>query len=174
MSASPHDRKKFGDYVRIHAVEGELITREDEAKVLKEGITQFGLELNEARGILLGVAADHDIALVSNAEQQVATMLEHVVRKNKISRKVFGDAVAIYRQLTRNRISESEMNRRVKQMVDTLRPVFIWDRLYLGGGNSRNIRPEVLQSLGDDVIIVSNTAALVGGVRAWQMASDYV
>ena len=117
MSASPHDRKKFGDYVRIHAVEGELITREDEAKVLKEGITQFGLELNEARGILLGVAADHDIALVSNAEQQVATMLEHVVRKNKISRKVFGDAVAIYRQLTRNRISESEMNRRVKQMV---------------------------------------------------------
>ena len=64
MSASPHDRKKFGDYVRIHAVEGELITREDEAKVLKEGITQFGLELNEARGILLGVAADHDIALV--------------------------------------------------------------------------------------------------------------
>jgi hypothetical protein len=117
MTASPHDRKKFGDYCRIHAIEGELITREDEAKVLKEGITQFGLELNEARGILLGIAADHDIALVSGAEQQVATMLEHVVRKKKIRRKTFIDAVAIYKKLTKNRMSEIEMKKRVKQMV---------------------------------------------------------
>lgn len=73
----------------------------------------------------------------------------------------------------RKRLGNTFWSRRVKQMVDTLRPVFIWDRLYLGGGNSRNIRPEVLQSLGDDVIIVSNTAALVGGVRAWQLAADY-
>jgi hypothetical protein len=117
MSASPHDRKKFGDYVRVHAIEGELITREDEAKVLKEGITAFGLELNEARGILLGVAADHDIALATSAEHQVATMLEHVVRKKKIHRKSFKDAVAIYKRLTKSRLSETEMNKRVKQMV---------------------------------------------------------
>ena len=72
----------------------------------------------------------------------------------------------------RRRLGNTFWSRRVKQMVDTLRPVFIWDRLYIGGGNSRNIRPEILEQLGDDVIIVSNTAALVGGVRAWQLASD--
>ena len=57
MAASAHEKKQFGDYVRIHAINGEVITREDEAKVLKEGITQFGLDLIEARGTLLAVAA---------------------------------------------------------------------------------------------------------------------
>ena len=85
MSVSPHEKKKFGDYVRIHAVDGELITREDETKVLKEGITQFGLDLNEARGILIGIAADHDIALVSavfvitgDSAQELADMRDKV------------------------------------------------------------------------------------------------
>lgn len=117
MSVSPHEKKKFGDFVRIHAIDGELITREDEQKVLKEGITQFGLELDEARGVLLGIAADHDIALVSNAEHHVETLLEHVVKKNRVSQKAFNDAVAIYKKLTKSRIPESEIRKRVKQMV---------------------------------------------------------
>jgi polyphosphate glucokinase len=54
-------------------------------------------------------------------------------------------------------------------LIDGLRPVFVWDRLYLGGGNSRKIRPDVVEVLGDDVVIVPNSAALVGGVRAWTL-----
>jgi polyphosphate glucokinase len=41
--------------------------------------------------------------------------------------------------------------------------------LYLGGGNARNIKLEIVEKLGDDVVIVPNSAALVGGVRAWQL-----
>ena len=52
-------------------------------------------------------------------------------------------------------------------MVESLRPVFFWDRLYIGGGNSRRIRNTHL--LGDDVVIVPNTAGVQGGVRAWTM-----
>ena len=52
---------------------------------------------------------------------------------------------------------------------DGLRPVFWWDRLYLGGGNSRQITPAVLDRLGDDVVVVPNSAALVGGARAWDL-----
>jgi polyphosphate glucokinase len=57
-------------------------------------------------------------------------------------------------------------------MVIGLRPVFLWDRLYLGGGNSRHITPSVLSKLGDDVVIVPNSAALVGGARMWQLGVD--
>ena len=49
-------------------------------------------------------------------------------------------------------------SRRIRQVVDGLRPVFRWDRLYLGGGNSRLIRPEQLARMGDDVVVVPNTA----------------
>ena len=69
----------------------------------------------------------------------------------------------------RRRLGPSFWSRRVRRVVDALRPVFVWDRLYLGGGNARVITPEVLALLGDDVVIVPNTAGIVGGVRAWEL-----
>ena len=69
----------------------------------------------------------------------------------------------------RRRLGDGSWSRRVRRVVDGLRPVFHWDRLYIGGGNSRHIRPVVLESLGDDVVIVPNTAGIVGGVRAWAL-----
>jgi len=57
----------------------------------------------------------------------------------------------------------------VGRALDGLRPVFQWDRLYLGGGNARRVRPAVLAAVGDDVVVVPNSAGLVGGVRAWTL-----
>jgi polyphosphate glucokinase len=47
--------------------------------------------------------------------------------------------------------------------------VFLWDRVYLGGGNSRMITPAALAKLDDDVVVVPNAAGLAGGVRAWEL-----
>jgi polyphosphate glucokinase len=69
----------------------------------------------------------------------------------------------------RRRLGDTFWSRRIKSMVEDLRPVFWWDRLFIGGGNSRRIKPEVLAKLGDDVVIVSNTAGILGGVRAWEL-----
>lgn len=69
----------------------------------------------------------------------------------------------------RRRLGDGLWSRRVVAMVDGLRPVFWWDRLYLGGGNSRRITASALSRLGDDVVVVPNSAALVGGARAWDL-----
>ena len=69
----------------------------------------------------------------------------------------------------RRLIGDAAWSRRVGRAVDGLRPVVRWDRLYLGGGNSRRIRPAVLADLGDDVVVVPNSAGIVGGVRAWSL-----
>lgn len=69
----------------------------------------------------------------------------------------------------RRRLGDAFWTRRVRTMVEELRPVFLWDRLYLGGGNSRRIRPEHIERLGDDVVVVPNAAGIVGGVRAWAL-----
>jgi polyphosphate glucokinase len=71
----------------------------------------------------------------------------------------------------RRRLGDAFWTRRVRAMVDDLRPVFLWDRLYLGGGNSRRIRPQHIERLGDDVVVVPNAAGIVGGVRAWALMS---
>lgn len=72
----------------------------------------------------------------------------------------------------RRRLGNAMWSRRVAKVVGGLRPVFLWDRLYLGGGNSRNLSATVLGWLGDDVVIVPNSAALVGGARIWRLAVD--
>lgn len=69
----------------------------------------------------------------------------------------------------RRAMGDSFWSRRIRTMVDELRPVFLWDRLYLGGGNSRRIKDSVLHKLGDDVVIVPNEASIIGGVRAWSL-----
>lgn len=69
----------------------------------------------------------------------------------------------------RRRLGDPAWSRRVRRAVEGLRPVVHWDRLYLGGGNSRRIRPAVLEALGDDVVVVPNSAGIVGGVRAWAL-----
>ena len=64
MATSRRDTKQFADFVRIHALDGNLITRDDEMRILKEGVTRFGMDLEEARGILLRAAAEHNITLL--------------------------------------------------------------------------------------------------------------
>ncbi|MDQ7909243.1 ROK family protein [Phytohabitans sp. ZYX-F-186] len=69
----------------------------------------------------------------------------------------------------RRRLGDAFWSRRIRAIVDGLRPVFMWDRLYIGGGNARRIRPEQLTKMGDDVVVVPNTAGIIGGVRAWSL-----
>lgn len=72
----------------------------------------------------------------------------------------------------RRRLGDSFWSRRIRTMVDELRPVFLWDRLYLGGGNSRRIKDSIIHKLTDDVVIVPNEAGIVGGVRAWNLIPE--
>lgn len=71
----------------------------------------------------------------------------------------------------RRRLGDSFWSRRVVRVVDGLRPIFVWDRLYLGGGNARHLTASQVERLGDDTVIVPNTVALVGGARMWQLGA---
>jgi polyphosphate glucokinase len=68
----------------------------------------------------------------------------------------------------RKRIGTKKWNERVRATIDQLRPVFCWDRLYVGGGESKKIRFD----LPEDVQIVPNIMGIKGGVRAWQLLDD--
>jgi len=70
-----------------------------------------------------------------------------------------------------HRLGPAVWSRRVHRMFVGLRPVFVWDRLYVGGGNARSLTPAILANLGPDIEIVPNTAGIVGGVRAWEFST---
>lgn len=69
----------------------------------------------------------------------------------------------------RLRLGDAHWSRRVRRVIAGLRPMYLWDRLYLGGGNSVRITAGVRVKLGDDVVIVPNDAGIRGGARAWDL-----
>lgn len=61
-------------------------------------------------------------------------------------------------------------NQRVISMIRTLYPVYLWDRGYLGGGNTFHITGETRDLLSDEfhIRVVKNRAALSGGARVFR------
>ena len=85
------------------------------------------------------------------------------VRKGVLYDEWIGD-------LARRELGAKRWSRRVRKAVDGLRPMFVWDRLYVGGGNARRLTLD----LGDDVTIVPNEAGISGGIRLWELGHGTV
>jgi polyphosphate glucokinase len=94
---------------------------------------------------------------------QVGTHLElsqAPVRKNVNYDQWIGD-------LARRDVGDERWTSRVLRALDGMRAVFLWDRCYLGGGNTKYL----VQEMPDDVTIVPNVAGIIGGARAWEFLS---
>lgn len=142
----------------LAAAFGKPVLVLNDAEVHGAGVvTGAGLELVLTLGTGLGCALFDGGVLAPHIE------LSHApVRASTTYDEWIGEA-------EHRRIGDLFWSRRIRVMVERLRPVFLWDRLYLGGGNSRLIKPELVQRMGDDVVIVPNSAGIIGGVRAWHM-----
>lgn len=131
-----------------------------------------GLELVLTLGTGLGSAWYDDGALaphleISHAPVRLGTALPGGDRKDTVTYDTFiGDAEL--RQLGVGHWSD-----RVAAAIASLRPVFWWDRLYLGGGNAGRIAELVASHLGEDVTIVPNESALIGGAKVWDIGGTF-
>ena len=112
-----------------------------------------GLEVMFTLGTGLGCAVFDDGALVPKIELSRAP-----VRKGVIYDEWVGDRA-------RRRVGNERWSKRVRGVVDGLRPMFVWDRLYVGGGNA----PRLTVELGPDVTLVPNDAGIAGGIRLWDL-----
>ena len=152
--ATPHYINDAGPHTRMNP---ELKVLND-AEVHGAGVvTGSGLEIVITLGTGLGFSVFHGGKLSPHFELSHAT-----VRRNTTYDTWIGDR-------ERGRMGNTFWSRRVRLMVSELRPVFLWDRLYIGGGNSHSIQQRDLTLMGDDVVIVPNSAGVAGGVRAWQL-----
>lgn len=121
-------------------------------------VSGMGLEVTFTLGTGLGCAVFDHGDLVPKIELSRAP-----VRKGVIYDEWLGDH-------TRRRIGNAAWTRRVRRAVDGLRPMFLWDHLYVGGGNARKLTEE----LGPDVTIVPNEAGISGGIRLWELGHGTV
>ncbi len=83
-------------------------------------------------------------------------LAHHPLHKGKTYNEYLGD-------LARKRIGDKRWNKRVLSTVEVVRALLFFDHLFLGGGNSANVRID----LGSDVTLVDNDAGILGGIRLW-------
>jgi polyphosphate glucokinase len=132
----------------------------NDAEVAGAGlVTGAGLELVITLGTGLGNALFDEGRLAPHLE------LSHApIRRGRTYDGYIGE-------IARRRLGNPLWSHRVLQVIDGLRPVFRWDRLYLGGGNAQLLHARVRTRMGDGVTIVSNAAGILGGSRAWLLPS---
>jgi polyphosphate glucokinase len=110
-----------------------------------------GLELVCTLGTGFGTAWFRDGELMPHMD------LAHLVVRKKDDFDLYvGDK-------TKRKLGNHHWNRRIKKLIGVLEAVFAYDRLYLGGGNSRCVKFK----LPRNVTIVSNDAGMEGGAFAW-------
>ena len=117
-------------------------------------ITGVGYEVIFTLGTGLGCAIFDEGQVVPKIELSRAP-----VRKHQIYDTWVGAAA-------RRRIGRAKWERRVLRAIAGLRPMFEWDRLYLGGGEARKITCK----LPDDVTRVPNIVGIQGGARIWELS----
>ena len=121
-------------------------------------VSGVGLEVVLTLGTGLGCAVFDDGSLAPKIE-----LSRSPVRKGVIYDEWVGDRA-------RRELGAKRWSRRVRKAVDGLRPMFVWDRLFVGGGNAQRLTLE----LGDDVTIVPNEAGISGGIRLWELGHGSV
>lgn len=130
----------------------------NDAEVAASGIvTGQGLEFFMTLGTGLGTALVDNGILAPHLEMSHAPMRWGLT---------FDDVLGEHE---RRRLGDSAWSRRVLRAVELLFPVFRWDTLYIGGGNSSRIVPTVRAKL-PEANFVSNAAGMSSGVRAWSLS----
>lgn len=172
---TPHYITRNGPRTKVDPALAEAWASFDARRALTEAFEVPTLVLNDAEVHGAGVVAGTGLELVLTLGTGLGcalfdggTLAPHLELSQAPVR--WGLAYDSYiGEPERRRLGDAFWSRRVRTVVEALRPVFVWDRLYLGGGNSRRIRPDQLVRMGDDVVVVPNTAGIVGGVRAWSI-----
>jgi hypothetical protein len=113
-------RERFAEFVKIQAMETNVILREDEKAILRDGTTRFELPLDEARGVMLVTAEQNGYALQSEVEAELAELITMFsgLKNGRISKAQFDQVVEMYRVKTRSGVPQPEMRVRVKAMME--------------------------------------------------------
>ena len=173
--ATPHYITRSGPRSKVVP---ELVERWDHFDMGRGIEKALGLPtrvLNDAEvagaGVITGTGLEMIITLgtgLGNAVFDSGVLAPHVEVSQGFVRwgLTYDDYIGEHERL---RLGDAHWSRRVRRVIDGLRPMYMWDRLYLGGGNSKLITSGHRARLGDDVIIVPNDAGIIGGVRAWSL-----
>ncbi len=118
-ATDPSSRHRYAELVKLQLQGRRFLDREQERKLLEEGLTRYGLTLDQASGLVRGAAQEESIALEGELGQSSRELLRTLAdRRNRVARADFDRAVAFYRARAGGGITQAEAQRRVKRLME--------------------------------------------------------
>lgn len=110
--------RRFADLVKLSGLQTKYIDRAQEQRLLEEGVSRLGLPLDEARGIMRGVAEDLGYTFETETSRRIQQVLaRHAGRRGRVSRSQFDATAQVLRDFSSNTISEVEARRQLKRVM---------------------------------------------------------
>lgn len=173
--ATPHYVTKEGPRSRVVPALVEAWSHFDMRRAVARALDLPVIVLNDAEvagaGVIAGTGLEMILTLGTGLGAAVfdgGRLAPHVEVSQGFVRwgMTYDDYLGEHERL---RLGDGHWSRRVRRVVDSLRPMYLWDRLYIGGGNGKHITDTQRYRLGENVVLVPNDAGIVGGVRAWNL-----
>ncbi len=115
--ATEEVKKQFINYIMLQVFDDQYIDRQEEKKILEEGIRN-GLGIEEGLAIIRQVSLEKGIVLERDAEDRAKEMLDTFAHNDgKVDKREFEDAMAIFKSHCKGKLSEPEMKKRLKLMM---------------------------------------------------------
>src|SRR5258708_9355625 len=119
MAKSEMARERFKGLVELSGLDRSYISKPQERHLLEQGMAQFELDLDEARGVLFDVTHTLDIQLERDIDRRILQILERDGGSGKkISRREFAAAAELYKTLAGGVLSDEETKLLVKQLME--------------------------------------------------------
>ena len=152
--------KEWKDYpleVNIAALLNRPVKVVNDADLQGMGIASGkGLELVVTLGTGFGTALLYNGKLLPHLE-----LAHHPVKTDKDYDEYIGEKALLEK-------GKEHWNYRMKKVLNILKTVFNYDRLYISGGNAKILNFK----LDDNIIIANNKEGIKGGARLWQNEKD--
>jgi len=114
-------RSRFAELVKLQLQGRRFLDRDQERRLLEEGLTRYGLTLDQATGLVRTAAQDEEIALEGELGASSRELLKTLAdRHDRVARDDFGRAVAFYRARAGGGVTEAEAQKRVKRLMEEL------------------------------------------------------
>lgn len=112
-------QKRFRDFVVLNLEPHKILYASEERHLIGEGISQFELDGEQARGIVAVLSDQTDRILESDVSRHMLDVLHQLAgRRAAISKRVFKQAVAILKALTKGQISDAAAQAWLKRLVE--------------------------------------------------------
>ena len=127
-------------------------------RVLNDAEVQ-GLGIIEGKRLEVVITLGTGVGSAIFIEGRLTPHLElahHPLKGHKTYEEYLGNAA-------RKAVGRKRWNKRVRYMIEVVRTLTNFDRLYLGGGNAAIVE----QPLPANVVLADNVAGITGGIRLW-------